>query len=76
MMQHTKYQGSKPYSFRQKRFVHVVPSIGLCKTCDPQAGRFWPQGYSLNKLRGGILGDATYQISRVSDKKIFSCVSL
>ena len=34
-------------------------------------GHFWPQGYNLNKLDRGPLGDAKYQISRVSDKKIF-----
>ena len=39
----------------------------------PGAGQFWPQGYNLNTLGRGLLGDATYQISRVSGKRIFSC---
>ena len=47
------------------------------KTCDPGAGSFWPQGYDLNKLGRGPLGDAIYKILKlnptVSDKKICSC---
>ena len=37
----TKYQGSKPYGFRQEDFFHVSPYIGLCKACDPKAGSFF-----------------------------------
>ena len=41
--------------FRIKAYVkHVTP----------WGGHFWPQGYNLNKLGRGLLGDATYQISR------------
>ena len=60
MMQHTKDQGSKPYGFRQEDFFHVFPYIGLCKTCDPRVGHFWPQGYNLIKLGKIPQGDATY----------------
>ena len=56
MMLHTKYQGSRPCSFKQealwfqtRRFFHVSPYIGLCNTCDPP-GQFWPQGHNLNNL--------------------------
>ena len=28
-------------------------------------GHFWPKGHNLNKLGKGLLGDATYQISRL-----------
>ena len=35
MTLHTKYQGSKPYGFRQEDLFLVFPYIGLCKTCDP-----------------------------------------
>ena len=66
MMLHTKYQGSKPYGFRQEDFFHVFPYIGLCKTCDPGAGHFWHRRY-LNKLGRGSLGDASYQISSLKD---------
>ena len=45
-----------------------------------RAGQIWPQGHNLNNLGRGLLGDATYHISRLqdlwfelSDKKIFSC---
>ena len=31
----------------------------------PGWGHFWPQGYTLNKLGRGPLGDAKYQISIV-----------
>ena len=66
MMLHTKYQGSKPYGFRQEDFFHVFPYIGLSKTCDPWGGAiFGPQRYSLNKLGRSSLGDASYQISRL-----------
>ena len=65
MILHTKYQGSSPCGFRQEDFFHVAPYISLCKTCDPGLGPFWPQGYNLNKLGRGPLGDATYQIPKL-----------
>ena len=55
MMLHTKYQGSRPWGFRQDFFT--FPSISLCKTLDLRGGAiFWPQGYYLNKLGRGPLG--------------------
>ena len=39
--------------FKTRRFFHVSPYISLCKTCDPGAGHFWPQGHNLNKLVRG-----------------------
>ena len=64
-MLHTKYQGSRPYDFRQE-FCSCFPYVDLCKTCDPLGrGYFWPHKYNLNKLGRGPLDDATYQISRL-----------
>ena len=71
MMLHTKYKGFTPCGFRQEDFF-TFSYISLCKTCDPPqvgggGGHFWPQGYNLNKLGRGPLGDAscTYQISKL-----------
>ena len=72
----TKYQGSKPYSFRQEDFFTFLPIKAYVKPVTPGRGHFWPQGYNLDKLGRGILDGTTYQIARVSDKKIFSCCSL
>ena len=45
MMQHTKYQGTGPYGFRQEDFFHVFPYKSLCKICNPWAGAiFGPRG--------------------------------
>ena len=52
MMLYTKYQGSRPYGFRQEDFFN-----GLCKQLNVTPG---PQGHNLNKLGSGSLGDATY----------------
>ena len=65
MMLHTKYQGSKPYGFRQEDFFYVFLIQAYAKHVTPGAGQFWPQGYNLNKLGRGLLGDATYQIPRL-----------
>ena len=59
-----------------KKILSSFPYISPCKTFDPQVGPFLPQWYNLNKLGRGLLGDATYQISKlyyllVSEKKIF-----
>ena len=58
-MQHTKYQGHKPYGFRR--------GFCLCKTGDPPPpprwAIVWPQGYNLNKFGRGSLGDTSYPIS-------------
>ena len=65
MMLPTKYQGSRPYGFRQKYFFNVFPYISLCKLFDPWAEPFLAKGHNLNKLGIGPLGDASYQISRL-----------
>ena len=66
-MPHTKYQDSRPYGFRQEAFTCFSLCISVCKTCDPGARPFFPQGHNLNKLGKGLPGDATcaYQISRL-----------
>ena len=63
MMPHTKYQGSRPSGFRQEGFFTF--SLRLVKHLTPGVGPFMAQGYNLNKLGRGPLGDATYQISRL-----------
>ena len=65
MMLHTKYQGPRPYGFRQY-FFHVLHYISLFKHVTPGAGPFWSEGYNLNNL-GKALG------LKVLDKKFFSC---
>ena len=37
-------------------------------------GHFWAQGYNLNNLGRGQLGEALYQISKTRVLKVFSCV--
>ena len=72
MMLLTKNQGSRPYGF-QKDFSMFFPIYAIVKHVTPGAGQFlapgrchfWPQGYNLNKLGRGPLGDATHQISRL-----------
>ena len=66
MMLHTKYQGSMPCGFRQEDFFFMfLPIKAYVKPVTPEAGPFWPHGYSLNKLGTGSLDDTTYQISRL-----------
>ena len=64
-MLHTKCIGSRSSGFRQEYFS-CFSYINLCKTCDTQGGTiFGPKGHNLNKLDRDLLGDATYQISRL-----------
>ena len=65
MILHTKYQGSRPCGFRQEELFHVAPYISLCKHVTQGGAIFLPQSYNLNKLDRGLLGDATYQISKL-----------
>ena len=67
LLGHTTYQISRLLAlwFQTRRFLHDFPYISLCKTCNTQAGLFWPQGHILNKLSRGSLGHATYQISKL-----------
>ena len=62
-MLHTKYQGSRPFGFRQEDFFHVFPIKANVKHVTPGAGLFLAQDYNLNKLGRGPLDNATYQIS-------------
>ena len=39
--------------------------ISLCKHVTLGVGHFWPKGYKLNKFSESLLGDASYQISRL-----------
>ena len=64
-MLQSKYQGSVPYGFRQEDFFSYFPIWACVKHVTNGAGHFWPQGHSLNKLDRRLLGDATYQISRL-----------
>ena len=89
MMLHTKYQGSRPYGFRQEDFFQWFPSISICKQFDLGRVHFWPKvqciimQHNLNKLGRGPLGDASYQISssrpcsfRLKEFKCFPYISL
>ena len=54
----------------------IVSSISVCKTSDLGRGHFWTQGYNLNNLGRGPLGEDYSKYQRVpgllvSDKKIF-----
>ena len=62
---HTKYQGSRPYSFRQEDFFMFSLYKAYVKHVTPGRGHFLPQGHNVNTLGLGLLGDATYQISRL-----------
>ena len=63
MMLHTKYQGSIPYGFRQEDFFLFFPIFKVyVRHVTRGQVHFWPQGYNLNKLGRGSLGDASYQI--------------
>ena len=64
-MLHTKYQGFRPCGFRQEDFFSHFPLLAYVKQMTPRRGHFWPQGYNLNKLGRGPLGDAKHQISIV-----------
>ena len=63
-MLNTKYQGSRPSSFRVEELWNFR-SLFLCSNCDPQGGAFWLQGHFMNKLCRGPQGDATYEISNL-----------
>ena len=60
-MLQTKFQAPEPSSSGEEDFE--VYFIFEPKTCPPQ-GHFGPQGHHSNKLGRGLLGNATYQISR------------
>ena len=62
-MLHIKYQDSRPCDFIKD--FSCFPYIKQCKTLDPGAEPFWPQGHNRNKLGRVLLGDGTYLISRL-----------
>ena len=59
MILHTECQGSRPCDFRQEDFFMLHPILAYVKHVTPRAGPF------LDKLGRGLLGDATYQISKL-----------
>ena len=64
-MIYTKYQSSRPSSFREEEFWSL-PSLFLCSNLWHPPGRGqWPQGDHLTKLGRGSLGDATHQTSKL-----------
>ena len=65
MMLHTNYQGSMPCGFRQEDFLLIFSIKAYVKHVTSWAGPFLPQGYNLNRLGRGLLGDAKYQLSIV-----------
>ena len=62
MILHTKYSGSMHCSLREE---DVFPLLVYTKHVTPGATQFWPQGHNLNKLGRYLLGDVTYQLSRL-----------
>ena len=62
---HTKYQGSRPYGFRREAFFMFSLYKPILNMWPSGQGHFWHQGHNLNKLGRCLLGDATYQISRL-----------
>ena len=65
MMLHTKYQGSRPYGFRQEDLFMFLSIKAYLKHVTLRRGHFWPQGLNLNNLGRGLLDNTTYQISRL-----------
>ena len=73
MMLHYKHQCSRHSGFRREYFFPIYAYVKHVTL----AGDFWPKGHNLYTLGRGLLGDATYKISKalglvVSDKKSFS----
>ena len=66
-MLHTNFQGSTQYGFRQEDFFYLFPIhvLAYLKQVTPGARPFWPQGSNLNNFGSGLLGDATYQLSKL-----------
>ena len=61
MMRHTKYQGSRPFDFRQEDFNHVFPIEAYVKYVTRGLAIFGPRGTILTIL----VDDATDQITRL-----------
>ena len=65
MMLHTKHQGYRPYGFRQEDFCMFFPIESMLNMCPLGQDLLWPQRDNLNKFGRGLLGDVTYQISKL-----------
>ena len=68
LLGHATYQISKLWAlwFQTRRFSHDSLCKPNNKTCVPQGWyNFWATGDNLNKIGRGLLGDATYQISKL-----------
>ena len=65
MMLHTKYKDSMPCGIRQEIFFMFLPIKSYVKHVISGWGHLWPKGHNLNNLGRGLLGNATYQISRL-----------
>ena len=64
-MLHTKYQSSRPSTFREEEFQNLS-SLFLCSNLwTPRQDQSWPKGHHMNKLGRGPQGDATYKISKL-----------
>ena len=63
MMLHTKHQGSSPCDSRQEDFFMF--SLYKSMQYDPGAGPILAQGDNLKEIGRDLLGDATYQPSRL-----------
>ena len=61
----TKYQSSKPSSFREKEFWSWSFLLLCYNLGPPGMGQFWPPGHDMNKLDRGSYGNAHYQILKL-----------
>ena len=63
--QSLKYQGSKPYGFRQEDLFMFYPILSLYQTCDPRGrGHFWHWDMMWTNFGRGLL-HTKYQGSRL-----------
>ena len=67
MMLHTIYERSSLSGFREEDFIR----LSYEKLISPGVWPFLAGGHNLNKQCRGLLGDNTYQISKLGEKKIF-----
>ena len=49
--------------FRQE-YIFIVSQYVYAKHVSPEWDYFWPMGHNLNKLKGVLIENATYQSSR------------
>ena len=61
-MLHTKYESTRPSSFREKELLNFL-SLFPCSTCAPQSGASLTPGASYEQRGRVPQGDVTYQIS-------------